>query len=356
MSQRDARNEIEVLIKDMGLSENEALEVLGLDSADDPLLADFEALDRDQPIEVTVSEMFPEIPHDIIRESLNEHSNDPEKASEYLLSWAAVKDEQEAQISQNTRETKQERKMRRQHHKHQKAVDNEEKEIGLIAATLSLSLEESRGLYWSHENNVSEALLATIPRQQVISGAQKIDQRSLENKLHEADLLYEQVSEYSNMKSRELKALLVTIKRKMEMLKSKATHISRERWDRIRASDAAAELQALKRHSRNIQLALLKLDKLHGGNSMRGIHCDGTNSLVDLHGCTLDQAKVLVIEALDAFQESTARRLELITGVGHHSAKGQAVLKPWLRAYLKQKNVRMEELEGSFVVSQNPRI
>lgn len=358
MSNRDAKHEIEVLINDLGLPENEALNVLGLESAADPLLTaepDLDALDRERPLADTVSDMFPEIPHEIIIDSLREYNNDPEKASEYLLNWTAVKKE-EAQNWQTTRETKQERKMRKQRNKHQKAVDNEEKDIALIAATLKVSAEESRALYWSHENNVSEALLAKIPRQPVISETQLGQKRPSANDPFLLEPGVSELSEYNNMNHRELKALLDSTERKKEMLRSKSVLTSKQPWDRIRASDAAAELRALNHESRIIQLALFKLEKLHSKGSIRGLHSDGMSRTVDLHGCTLDQARVVVGEALDEFIGSTACRLEFITGVGHHSAGGQAVLKPWLRNFLKLEHVRMEELEGSFVVTQTPRV
>ena len=77
--------------------------------------------------------------------------------------------------------------------------------------------------------------------------------------------------------------------------------------------------------------------------------------IIDLHGCTLEEAKTSVIELCNSDEYSHIR---IITGKGIHSENGP-ILKDFVRNYLEKNNIQYNQSkiqdggEGAFEVYIN---
>jgi DNA-nicking Smr family endonuclease len=70
---------------------------------------------------------------------------------------------------------------------------------------------------------------------------------------------------------------------------------------------------------------------------------------IDLHGLTVREALTITEELVSTYHGSQ-RKLYLITGVGNHSIRGIARIRPAVKTFLSQQGVMYSDRDGVLVV------
>lgn len=363
MDSREIKQELHTLTAELGMDMDEALGTLGL-QADDPLLEDA-VNEAAHPAEHIV-EMFPRVPRDKILRLYKEHNGNAAAVSDELLNLEAIAGDAESGTRGAKSSRKAQKASNRLARKQQQKLHTEETDIQFIADQTGLGLAEARQLYWTHSSDVTAALMAKMPKAPLVPvsfdghGTSTVVSESggVTVRTHRPAATagvtaaagpVSEVGEYAHMPYRELRAREHDIEARIRALTSVAWAPDRAKPHvAIRAQDASAELRRWRGELELVQLALNRPGWLR--------QTELPSRVLDLHGYSLEQAKIMAGDAVRKFRQSRQPELEIVTGAGRHSSQGRAVIKPWLREYLRTQHVRMRENEGSFVISQKPLV
>lgn len=363
---RNVRKEIELLVNTLGMSEKEAYDTLGLLPPDEePLLQETcETNTTSSPADILM-DMFPNIALSTIEDALEETDQSVDQASDLLLNYELL-NEASAQESGHlgTQESvkkrnwaKQVRKMRKASKKDRKLLDHEETDIKVISSSLNISDEDARELYWTHGNDMTTAIMARMPSVPLttrLAAEQKVKDHIMKKQMLQpvASPISQRsatplgVTEYTSLPYNELRRKIDAVSSRISALQESQRAHKNNHLTTSRVSDVSLEMRDLKEELRLLNLSMTAQDKL-------GRHI---NRIIDLHGYTLDEAKAVTEEAIRVFMKSNEQELELVSGAGRHSRKGKAVIKEWLRTYLRSQNLKVTETEGSFVVRHRMRM
>lgn len=356
---RNVKQEIQLLVDSLGMNEQEAYDALGLLPPDkEPLLQETcETEKTSSPAEVLM-DMFPNVALSTIEDALHETDQSVDLASELLLNYellneANSQESTHAETGESFKKrnwAKQVRKMRKASKKDRKLLDHEETDIKVIASSLNISDEEARELYWTHGNDMTTAIMVKMPSVPLttrLAAEQKVKDHIMQKQMLQPTPSPQRLSaaplgvtDYTSLPYNELRKKIDSISSRISALQESQRNHKNNHLTTSRVSDASSEIKHLKEELRLLTLSLTAQDKL--GRRM--------NRVIDLHGYTLDEAKAVTEEAIRVFLKSSEQELELVSGAGRHSRKGKAVIKEWLRSYLRSQNLKVTETEGSFVV------
>jgi hypothetical protein len=115
-----------------------------------------------------------------------------------------------------------------------------------------------------------------------------------------------------------------------------------EEWleKKMRLSELRKQIMAAKENAFNDIY-----ERVNSTGSM-GISLAGQNTTIDLHGQSVEAAKRFINDPILPVLP-VLKKIMVITGRGLNSANGEGVLKPALKTYLTELNVKYEDVEGN---------
>lgn len=314
--------ETERLVNELGMSKEDAQTVLGI------------TVNTSKSPEQLVHEMLPNVPLPIIKQMLEIHDGDVDKAIEELLSWTVLSDEQKQVENVQTR--KQARAARRRERQFENRMREHASEVALFAHSAGIDEEEAAAVLADNGLSLSAALATRaktilpnsdlrqqhrhvqMATKQLVAGVEIEDTKQLETR----------VNPFIGIDERRLQAMRESTKEQVAGAQLRYNERRRQANTPL-LKDAYEECTRLKLELSQINAAIKdgELERTSGGTR---------TPTIDLHYCTVDEARVFMDLAVEKHLRRTNDELKVITGRGTHSTGGKSVLQPWLKQYLAQ--------------------